>query len=141
MVGPSPQNQALNLWLKEAREFNYPLAMPRWIKMGLEEFATESAVRYFTEKKELMIGPFPENLEKTDIFLIMAKEHLKILEDLMVGGPYFWGDQLSIDDFHVFASLRCLTTTKEIIFPDKIQSYMNEMSNKTGVNLHWEVAL
>ena len=94
-----------------------------------------------TRKKELSIGPFDENMDKTDVLVILAREHLPELESLLVGTPYFWGDELSLDDFHVFASLRCLTTCGEINFPPKIDKYMNTLSEICKVPLHWEKSL
>ena len=67
--------------------------------------------------------------------------HLKELENIIVGSSYFWGEELTEDDFHVFAALRVLTTTQGIQFPEKINTYMNFMSEKSNVPLHWDKAI
>ena len=141
MVQPTKNDHELLKWLAEVRQYHYPLAMPRWVKMGLPEFATQEAVQYFTVKKEKSIGPFEEILKKSAQLIELGNEHLKELEQIIVGAPYFWGEQLTEDDFHVFASLRVLTTTQGIQFPDKINSYMNFMSEKSNVPLHWDKAI
>ncbi len=141
IVHPSHNSSQLNEWLTEVRSYHYPLAMPRWPLMPLEEFNTESARQYFTGKKEKSIGPFAEAFKKTPQLIERAHEHLKELEDLIVGEPYFWGSDLTIDDFHVFSSLRCLTTTKGVSFPSKLDNYMNFMSEATAVPLHWPDAI
>lgn len=141
IVGPSGESAALNQWLKDTRAYHYRLAMPRWPEMGLGEFATQSAVEYFTKKKEQTIGPFAENRQKSFELTVEANSHLQVLESIIKPGPYFWGENLSLDDFHVFASLRCLTTTKGVVFPSRIKNYMNEMSQKSQVPLHWDMAL
>ena len=140
LVRPSKESQELAQWLQDIRQYHYKLAMPRWVQLGLDEFKTESAIAYFTRKKEKSIGPFSEALAISEELIGMGNQHLKLLEKMVVGSPYFWGDELSIDDFHVFASLRCLTTTKGIVFPEKINSYMNKMSDLTKVPLHWDLA-
>ncbi len=141
IVKASRGNEMLKQWLQDVRNYHYALAMPRWVKMELPEFATSSAIQYFTHKKENSIGPFAENLQKTSDLLAQANDHLLVLEDLISEGPYFWGDELTLDDFHVFSSLRCLTTTKGVKFPGKIDRYMNNLSEKANVPLHWDRAL
>ena len=141
IVGESKNDERLTSWLSQARNYHYALAMPRWVKMGLKEFATESAIEYFTKKKVNSIGPFKESMDKTSELIEMAQEHLPELEEIIIGAPYFWGESLSIDDFHVFASLRCLTTTNGIRFPEKIEKYMNSLSQSSKVPLHWDKAV
>lgn len=141
VVEPSRDHSELNQWLKDIRQYHYALAMPRWVRMGLPEFATEAAVAYFTNKKEKSIGPFSEAVANTNQFIKMAEEHLPQLEKWLVGTPYFWGEEITLDDFHVFASLRCLTTTQGIRFPERVDAYMNKLSELSQVPLHWELAL
>lgn len=141
IVESSKANPGLNRWLQDIRQYHYQLAMPRWPLMGLEEFATELAVQYFTRKKEKSIGLFKENMERSQDLIVQANRHLQELESMIVGEPYFWGEQLNIDDFHVFASLRCLTTTKGVVFPESINQYMNFLSEISQVPLHWDKAI
>ena len=141
IVTPSVGNENLEKWLQDIRQYHYALAMPRWVMMGLEEFATNEAILYFTKKKEKSIGPFNKRLAQTPELMAMAKEHLLVLEDIIVGAPYFWGNVLSLDDFNVFSSLRCLTTVKNLSFPNKVEQYMNFISEKSNVPLHWDRAI
>ena len=140
IVNPSPENLELNNWLKNCKEYLYQLAMPRWVKMGLEEFATPAAVDYFTKRKENYIGPFGEHLEKTQAYITMAHSHLAELDSLYQGDDFFWSN-CTYDDFHLFAALRCLTTVKGLSFPSRIDNYMKGMSEKSKVPLHWDQAL
>lgn len=141
IVSASKNDSRLTAWLKEVREYHYALAMPRWVKMNLKEFTSPEAIDYFTRKKELFTGPFSKCLEETNQLIAKAHEHLKELEEIIVGAPYFWGDQISIDDFHVFATLRCLTTVRGLELPSKLNNYMNSLSEESQVELHWEKAL
>ncbi len=140
MVG-TKKDTRLNRWFEESRLCIYSLAMPRWVNMDLEEFATPSAIAYFVNKKEKMIGSFEENLNLSDELIEEAGKHLKNLESLILSGPFFQGKTLSFDDFHVFASLRCLSSVKDLVFPKKTNEYMIFMEKKTSVPLHWEKAL
>lgn len=141
IVNASHQSQELSDWLGFSRRYTYALAMPRWVNMGLEDFATPSATQYFIRKKQDSIGPFSANITLTKELILYAQGHLQKLEQIISSGPYFWGSELSIDDFHVFATLRCLTTTKGLQFPPKIEAYMSRMSEASGVDLHWSRAL
>ena len=141
MVRPSREMFSLDEWFQKIRLCVYGLAMPRWMKMDLEEFATASAREYFTRKKEEMVGSFQESLDRSEALTKEAVEHLSELESLISGGTFFWGETLSLDDFHVFAALRAFTTVKALNFPPKIDDYMNSMSEKAKVPLYWEKAL
>ncbi len=141
IVHTAPESEELNQWLKESRQYTYALAMPRWVAMGLGEFKTQSAIDYFTHKKYDSIGPFEQNLFITQDLINFAQNHLQRLEDLYQDGEYFWGDKLTWDDFHVFATLRCLTTVKGLEFPKNLDAYMNRLSEKSEVPLHWNKSL
>jgi len=141
LVQPSQENEQLQQWLQDSRQYTYPLAMPRWINMGLEEFATPGAVQYFTLKKEKMIGPFIDNLKNSTQLVEDAKKHLEKLESFLEMDSFIWGDKLSLDDFHVFATLRVLTAVKELHFPAKVKKYSEFMSDRSGVPLHWNIAV
>lgn len=136
------EDQNLNRWLAEAREYTYPLAMPRWVKMPLKEFATQAAIDYFTKKKEDYIGSFESHLKNSEALIKQAEAHLKKLEDLFISdGPYFMGEKLSINDFHLFATLRSLTCVKGLEFPNKVSSYLGEQSKLSKVDLYLDAAL
>jgi glutaredoxin 2 len=141
IVNESKDSKELTQWLKDSKNYHYFLAMPRWIQMGLDEFKTQSAIDYFSKKKELKIGSFAAALLRSPHFIAMANSHLQFLEELISSKKYFWSDQLSIDDFHVFATLRVLTATKAVVFPTNINSYMNRMSELAKIPLHWDKAI
>ena len=141
MVRPSREMFSLDEWFQKIRLCVYDLAMPRWVKMDLEEFATASARQYFMGKKEGMIGSFQQSWDRSEVLTKEAVEHLKELESLISGETFFWGETLNLDDFHVFAALRAFTTVKDLNFPPKIDGYMNSMSKKSKVPLYWEKAL
>ena len=143
IVGPSLQSQELNRWLQQARGYHYALAMPRWPQMGLEEFQTDSAIAYFTRKKSLSIGPFSEALEASAELVVLAEAALSELEVILkntgsLGSP---GDTITIDDFHLFATLRVLTVVRQLKFPSGIDEYTKSLAERSGVPLHWEKAL
>lgn len=132
----------LEVWLGESRNYIYQLAMPRWVKMGLEEFKTKGAVDYFTQKKEGYIGSFAEHISKTDEYTKQAEKHLEKLELLLPEtGDFFLGDKASINDIHLFPTLRSLSAVRGLEFPAKVYAYMKKQEKFTGVNLHLNIAV
>ena len=141
VVSSSKNDKRLKEWFEESRLPTYKLAMPRWVRMGLEEFATPSAVTYFVNKKEKMIGSFKENMDCSNELIEEIQKPLEKLESFIAAKPFFWGETLNLDDFHVFASLRSLSSVRNLIFPEKINEYMISMEKKTKVPLYREKAL
>lgn len=125
----------LTAWLEDSRRYVSPLAMPRWVKSPLEEFATAEARQYFTRKKEAMKGPFAELRARTPVLLAEANTHLQQLAPL-VQTPQAVHGVLSEDDFHLFAALRSLSIVKEVLYPAPVEAYRQEMSRLSHVPLH-----
>ena len=139
-IQDSPNDKDLENWLSESRNYVYNLAMPRWAKSDLEEFETEGAINYFTKKKEGYIGPFAEQLEKSTGYISLANSHLNKLEGLMGTTDFYSGDQASINDIHLFPTLRSLSIVEGIKFPPKVLGYMKKQEELTKVPLHIDIA-
>ena len=140
LVAPSRKKPELEEWLQKMRTYHYKLAMPRWPQMDLPEFQTPEAIAYFTKKKTEYTGPFAEALKESPQLMEVAQKELADLERLMGYTDWFWGEP-TMDDFHVFANLRILTVVKGLEFPQKVNSYMNGLAQRSKVPLHWEQAL
>ena len=127
----------------DAAQFDcYALAMPRWIKSGMAEFKTLSARKYFQKKKEQYIGPFASALDDTKTH---QKKILKTLEKLEKkiknAAPWYLGEQLSLNDFHLFPFLRSLTIVKGLKFPPLLTRYMKTASKITKIPLNTSSAV
>ena len=133
-------NPAISEWLQASRDYLYLLAMPRWVKMPLEEFATEGAKRFFTEKKEAMIGSFAENLAQSESLIAQANAHLKELAPMIRSGDAVNGT-LSEDDIHLFATLRSLSAVRGIIYPDEVEAYRQNMATRSRIPLHDDMTI
>lgn len=142
IVSYSSASSEIADWIYSARNFAYELAMPRWVQMPLEEFKTDSARNYFQKKKESKnIGSFAEALRKTPELIKKAESELKYLENLMLDNGRFYQENLHIDDFHLFASLRGLTTTRGINWPTKLRKYVENISKRSKVNTFCSMAI
>jgi len=135
------EDPALMETLHQARMDYYSLAMPRWIQSGMEEFKTESARKYFQNKKEQIIGSFSSALEQTETFKKNISPILKTLAgQLSPNHKWYKTTQISLNDFHLFAFLRGLSIVKDISLPAVLQKYAERTSQMTNVPLNTDIA-
>lgn len=126
----------LETWLKESRDYLYPLAMPRWVKIGLEEFSTQPALNHFVTKKEDYIGSFKEHEKNTPQLKDKAEKHLLKLSNLLKNNGSFFSMEPSINDIQLYPTLRSLSVVKDLNFPENILSYMTAQEQLSKVPLH-----
>lgn len=131
----------IRAWLDKVGGYNDKLVQPRVIKIGLPEFATPEAVKYFTDKKEKSIGSFSANLNKTAQYLERINADLQELENLMDGASDGINGGIGMEDILVFPVLRNLTVVRGIEWPQKVMGYLMTMSEKSGVPLYFDRAL
>lgn len=110
----------------------YGLTMPRWIKLPYEEFLTESAVAYFTQKKTQTIGDFDTALKNTeslsaDLYEGLARETALFAE--------LREQKDSIAAIMLFAGLLGVSCVPDFIFPTEADAFMKAISQDTGIQL------
>lgn len=133
-----PEIQA---WFDKVGGYNTKLVHPRVVKIGLPEFETPEAVKYFTDKKEKNIGSFATNLEKTGQYVQRLHEDLAELETLMTEGGTGLSGEAGMEDILVFPILRNLTVIRGVEWPQKVMDYLLRMSEASGVPLYFDRAL
>jgi len=141
-----PEVQA---WLDKVGEYNNKLVQPRMVKIGLPEFETDEAKKYFIDKKERSIGNFETNLNKTAQYLERLHQDLAELEALVCEGEGL-GGEISLEDILTFPILRNLTVTQsglslpamdagvylEETAANALVENNNILENSVGVYLH-----
>ncbi|PJG81899.1 glutaredoxin 2 [Caviibacterium pharyngocola] len=130
----------LTEWMNDVGAYYNRLLMPRFIRLGLAEYATQSAVDYFVSKKTESIGDFAENLQKSPQYIEKLHNDLARLESLIKADNGANG-ALSLEDIVLFPMLRNLTCVKGVIFPPKVQAYITAMSQLSRVPLYSSRAL
>lgn len=131
----------LQTWIERVNSSAYHLIMPRSVKIGLPEFATETAIRYFVDKKEKFIGNFDENWQKSPEYLAKVNADLLDLGALLGSEQWANGSELSLDDIVLFPILRNLTMVRGVAFPKKVLNYLRNMAQKSAVDLYFDRAL
>ena len=133
-----PEIQA---WFDKVGGYNTKLVHPRVVKIGLPEFETPEAVKYFTDKKEKTIGSFATNLDKTSQYVERLHEDLAELETLMTESGAGLNGEIGMEDILVFPILRNLTVVRGVEWPQKVMDYLLRMSEASGVPLYFDRAL
>ena len=134
---------AVQAWFDQVNKYYNHLVMPREVRLEppLPEFATAEAIAYFVQKKEQNIGSFEQNLAETNTYLERIHLALPELAALLGKQPYLNGSAPGMEDIIIFPVLRNLTLVKGIVFPTKLQAYIERLSAESKVPLYSERAL
>lgn len=126
--------------IKQLQQYDYKLEIPRYIKLGLAEFATQSAIDYFINSKVAKIGSIDECLAQSEKLILAVSEILNQFDAVIVSQNACNGE-LSLDDICLFPVLRNLTCVKGLTFPPKIKAYLLSMAADSGVDLFFDKAI
>lgn len=127
-------------WVKTVGQYYNHLLSPRFVKIGLPEFETQSAVDYFTKKKTEYVGDFQQNLDETATYLVRLHQDLENLVPLIKSAEAL-NVTLSLEDIIVFPMLRNLTCVRDVQFPPEVLAYVEKMSAQSGVVLYFDKAI
>ncbi len=130
----------INDWIKKVGAYYNHLLLPRFVKLGLAEYATQSAVDYFVKKKTESIGDFAENLANSAQYLALLTPDLAELDKLIVNAEAANG-QLSLEDILLFPMLRNLTCVKGLQLPPNVADYVAKMAELSKVELYTDRAV
>ncbi|WP_099860918.1 GrxB family glutaredoxin [Pasteurella multocida] len=132
-----PEIEAL---LAEITSYSNYLLMPRFVKLDLAEFATQSAIDYFTKKKTDYVGDFTQHFNNTPTYLARLTQDLEKLSTLVMGETSL-NQHLSFEDILVFPLLRNLTCVKGLRFPARLEKYIKRLSELSKVELYTSQAI
>lgn len=131
----------LEQWISDVNSYYNRLLSPRFVKIGLEEFNTQSAVNYFTKKKTETVGDFAENIANSAQYIKKINTDLTALSALLKAEDKANGEQLSIEDILLFPILRNLTCVKGVIYPNNVEHYMKKMAELVKIALYTDRAI
>ncbi len=122
----------VNQFLQDNRLLIYSLSMPRWVKMPFAEFATDSAIAYFTHKKTQTVGNFGQAIGNTSKY---CQELMTVLEK---NAPLF--DKLiqkpnSLATIILFSALFGVSSVKEFQWTRSSEKFMQTISRLAKINL------
>lgn len=134
------KNPAIEEWLRKVNSYVNHLLLPRFAKSAFAEFSTPSARKYFTEKKEAMIGSFADHLSHSAGLTKKISDDLRAMDKLIVK-PNAVNGELSEDDIQLFPLLRNLTLVAGITWPTRVADYRDNMAKQTQINLLSSMAI
>lgn len=126
-------------WIKKVNQYANFLLLPRFVKLDLPEYQTQSAIDYFVAKKTENIGDFAQHLAKTDEYLQQLHQDLLALAPLVKSDEAL-NEHLSYEDILLFPILRNLTCVKGLTLPHKIAQYVGNMAVKSRIPLYYSKA-
>ncbi|PVZ85051.1 glutaredoxin [Serratia sp. S1B] len=131
-------NPAISEWLKQTSRFSGKLLFPRIANADFEEFATDSARCYFTEKKQAVAGDFATLLADSADYIVQLEEALQQLSPL-IQSPDAVNGTLSEDDIHLFPLLRSLSIVAGVTLPNNVEAYRNRMAQRSDIPLLFDM--
>ncbi|MDF7675683.1 glutaredoxin 2 [Neisseriaceae bacterium ESL0693] len=138
LSGAKPLNEhirpEINGWLRIVDTYRNFLTAPRCVQLNLPEFATETAIDYFTHKKTPVYGDFKQNLANTATYIERLNSDLIALSPLIAGYHGINGE-FSMEDILVFPILRNLTMVKDVAWTAPVSDYLHGMSRLTRIPL------
>lgn len=131
------KNPHIETWVEDAHNYIMSLCFPRFIKIDLPEFATKSAIKYFTEKKEVSIKmSFEKALNMTNELKFEAENHIKMLAPLISDRIILKQKEFSESDIILFSTLRMLSVVYGLKWDKAVQDYVRNISAITQIPLH-----
>eukprot|EP01039_Chlorochromonas_danica_P005888 gene5888-6483_t len=153
---PASHRQDLRNWQAKYTELTHLLQRPRYMQTLLPEFSTRDAKDAYIRNHPL--PPYEKAFWKEQLaaeqrwalynegFVVSLKlkdeaaTALKELDDLIYCEDYCTEGGFCLDDIELWARLRSMTLVKGLVFPTKLQRYMENLSKKADVPLYFALA-
>lgn len=131
----------VSAWFERVGKYCNALFAPRHIQMGFAEFATQSAIDYFVNKKQAVYGDFAVNLANTDELLARFHADLQDLNTLILSENWLNGTNLSLEDIIIFPILRNASMIKGLVLPENVLKYTEKMVQQSQVGVYFDRAV
>lgn len=131
-------NPAIAAWLQHTATYINKLLLPRFANADFEEFATDNARRYFSDKKQAASGDFALLLADSADLIAQLEDDLATLAPLIQSAEAVNGT-LSEDDIHLFPVLRSLSIVAGVALPDNVEAYRNRMAQRVDIPLLFDM--
>lgn len=116
--------QAISEALQAVKGVRSRLFKPRFLSLGLEELETESAQAYFLTRWKMTRAGIAHELEQTAVYIAQLTPQLAIISEALASEQFVYGHWARAD-IELFPSLRSLTCVKGLVFPERLNAYVN----------------
>ncbi|MGJ7546952.1 glutaredoxin 2 [Pseudomonas alloputida] len=124
------QDEVLDAWVKEVWPTALKLFIPRFVEGDFTEVATPEAREAYRQREEQAFGDLEALLRATPKLAGEIEPMLGALVPLLESRS-----AIGINDITLWPVLRSLSIVSAVNFPDSVRSYMEHISQKTGVGL------
>ena len=100
------------------------LFKPRFFSLNLEELKTDSAQAYFLTRWKMSREGITHELEQTPAYIAQLTPQLAIISEALASEHFVYGHWARAD-IELFPSLRSLTCVKGLVFPERLNTYVN----------------
>ncbi|MCF2862486.1 glutaredoxin 2 [Pseudoalteromonas sp. Cnat2-41] len=123
-------------WVEKHLETFLRLTFVRWPQLALPEYAIDTAISYFREKKEQRLGEsFDSVLANSDADIATMEHALSELTWLQTPEHITWADVA------LFPFLRNLTVVKGLTFPEHVLNYVDTLATEHRIKTFTRVAI
>lgn len=126
----APQDETLDAWVKEIWPIALKLFIPRFVEGDFSELATPQAREAYRQREEQAFGDLQVLRNATPKLVADVEPMLQALLPLLKGRA-----TLGINDITLWPVLRSLSIVRDISFPEALRSFMERISQKSGVEL------
>lgn len=126
----------LEQWCKDSADAIYKLVVPRFTKGQFKEVATDEARAAFVARETRVFGDLDDLIANSGEHLAKINQKLLELEDLVDTR-----EDVYLIDFKLFPLLRSLSIVKGLQFGNKVNRYMQNLADKSKVDLLFDQAI
>lgn len=126
----------LEQWCKDSADAIYKLVVPRFTKGQFKEVATDEARAAFVARETRVFGDLDDLMANSSEHLAKINQKLLELEDLVDTR-----EDVYLIDFKLFPLLRSLSIVKGLQFGNKVNRYMQNLADKSKVELLFDQAI
>ena len=126
----------LEQWCKDSADAIFKLVVPRFTKGQFKELATDKARAAFVARETRVFGDLDDLIANSGQHLAKINQKLLELEDLVDTR-----EDVHLIDFKLFPLLRSLSIVKGLQFGNKVNRYMQNLADKSKVDLLFDQAI
>ena len=123
-------NEAINQWLQDNWNTICNLIIPRFTQGQFAELATPHARQFYRLIEEKAFGNLEALLADSEQYIEQLQPQLEALAPLIKSH-----NSVDMTDIKLWPILRSLTIVKGLAFPAEVKSYVENISEKSKVNL------
>lgn len=135
---PSVRTDLVDL-ASQINQASRTLVYPRFLDHPLNQldFPTDSAKKYFIDKKSPTVGNFAMHLASPSTQATALTQALLDKMAVSLSTNYIQPNQISYDDIQIFPILRNLTLIADLVtFPTSVMDYLYFISKQTNIALY-----